>query len=98
MDGSKRLSSSSRCEKKGGLGMNRPVIIAMDFENRQEAERFLTSFSGESLFLKVGMELFYKEGPSLVRDWKREGHRIFLDLKLHDIPNKVKRAARQLAT
>lgn len=78
--------------------MNRPVIIAMDFENRLEAERFLTSFSGESLFLKVGMELFYKEGPSLVRDWKREGHRIFLDLKLHDIPNTVKRAARQLAT
>ncbi|WP_026700172.1 orotidine-5'-phosphate decarboxylase [Salibacterium aidingense] len=77
--------------------MNKPLIIAMDFKDRTAAESFLDSFTGTPLFLKVGMELFYQEGPSLVEAWKEKGHRIFLDLKLHDIPSTVQSAARQLA-
>lgn len=70
--------------------MNRP-IIALDFENRKQVEQFLKPFD-ESLFVKVGMELFYAEGPQIVRDIHALGHDIFLDLKLYDIPNTVGRA------
>lgn len=71
--------------------MNRP-IIALDFPDRQGVETFLSHFSEEKLFVKVGMELFYQEGPAIV-SWLRElGHDIFLDLKLHDIPNTVESA------
>lgn len=71
---------------------NRP-IIALDFPNRQAIEDFLSQFpTGESLFLKVGMELFYQEGPEIVRWLKSQGHAVFLDLKLHDIPNTVEKA------
>ena len=66
------------------------VIIALDFPTREEALGFLDQFpAGEKPFVKIGMELFYAEGPQMVREIKSRGHRIFLDLKLHDIPNTV---------
>ncbi|MDN7244248.1 orotidine-5'-phosphate decarboxylase [Planococcus shenhongbingii] len=75
--------------------MNKP-IIALDFSSKQQVEEFLSKFD-EPLFVKVGMELFYQEGPELVRSIKAMGHQIFLDLKLHDIPNTVEAAMRGLA-
>lgn len=72
--------------------MNKAVIIACDFADRETCLRFLDRFTGEKPFVKIGMELFYAEGPQIVRDIKRRGHRIFLDLKLHDIPHTVKQA------
>lgn len=77
--------------------MNKSLIIALDFANREEVSNFLVPFEGQKLFLKVGMELFYQEGPSIVSELKNAGHDIFLDLKLHDIPNTVKSAMRRLA-
>ena len=69
------------------------VIIALDFPSREETLSFLDRFpEGEKPFVKIGMELYYAEGPQVVRDIKARGHKIFLDLKLHDIPNTVKRA------
>ncbi|BAK97862.1 orotidine 5'-phosphate decarboxylase [Oscillibacter valericigenes Sjm18-20] len=73
--------------------MNKDVIIALDFPNASEALNFLDCFpAGEKPYVKIGMELFYAEGPDMVRKIKARGHKIFLDLKLHDIPNTVKRA------
>jgi len=77
--------------------MNNSVIIALDFPNRLEVEQFLRKFSDEKLFVKVGMELFYQEGPSIIQAIKDKGHSIFLDLKLHDIPNTVYKAMIGLA-
>lgn len=71
--------------------MNKDVIIACDFESKKELESFLSNFN-ESLFLKIGMELFYQEGPSIIKYVKSLGHKVFLDLKLHDIPNTVYKA------
>ena len=69
------------------------VIIALDFPTREETLSFLDQFpAGEKPFVKIGMELFYAEGPEVVREIKARGHKIFLDLKLHDIPNTVKKA------
>jgi len=69
------------------------VIIALDFPTKEETLSFLDRFpEGEKPFVKIGMELFYAEGPSVIREVKARGHRIFLDLKLHDIPNTVRRA------
>jgi len=74
-----------------------PVIIALDFASKGEVSRFLDRFNEEKLFVKVGMELFYQEGPAIIHDIKEKGHQIFLDLKLHDIPNTVKSAMKGLA-
>ncbi|MGI6020363.1 MAG: orotidine-5'-phosphate decarboxylase [Lachnospiraceae bacterium] len=72
--------------------MERDVIIACDFAGKEETLAFLDKFTGRKPFVKIGMELFYSAGPDIVREIKNRGHRIFLDLKLHDIPNTVKKA------
>ena len=77
--------------------MAKDVIIALDFENREKTLSFLDQFTGEKPFVKIGMELYYAAGPAIVREIKARGHRIFLDLKLHDIPNTVKKAMRVLS-
>lgn len=78
--------------------MNRDVIIACDFKDKEETLNFLSKLKGETPFLKIGMELFYREGAPLVRELKGRGHKIFLDLKLHDIPTTVEKAMRNLAS
>ena len=72
--------------------MGKDVIIACDFASAEETFAFLDKFTGEKPFVKIGMELYYAEGPEIVRQLKARGHKIFLDLKLHDIPNTVKKA------
>ena len=72
--------------------MGRDVIIACDFDSAEKTFAFLDKFTGRKPFVKIGMELYYAEGPEIVREIKRRGHKIFLDLKLHDIPNTVKKA------
>ncbi len=76
--------------------INRP-IIALDFATLPQVKAFLSSFNGESLFVKVGMELFYQNGPAIVTNLKQLGHDVFLDLKLHDIPHTVQRSMKGLA-
>ena len=71
--------------------MNKDVIIALDFPTGVEAVEFIDQFKGRKPFFKIGMELYFAEGPDIVRALKGRGHRLFLDLKLHDIPNTVKR-------
>ena len=72
--------------------MGKDVIIACDFSSKEETLTFLDKFSGKKPYVKIGMELFYAEGPEIVREIKARGHQIFLDLKLHDIPNTVKKS------
>ncbi len=77
--------------------MPKDVIIALDFENKEKTLAFLDRFTGRKPYVKIGMELFYAEGPEIVRQIKARGHQIFLDLKLHDIPNTVQKAMRVLS-
>ena len=77
--------------------MGKDVIIALDFDSKEKTLAFLDRFTGEKPFVKIGMELFYAEGPQVVRDIRARGHKIFLDLKLHDIPNTVKKAMTALS-
>ena len=77
--------------------MGKDVIIALDFDSREKTLAFLNLFQDEKPFVKIGMELFYAEGPDIVRQIHARGHRIFLDLKLHDIPNTVKKAMAALS-
>ena len=72
--------------------MGKDVIIALDFDSKEKTLAFLDRFTEEKPFVKIGMELYYAEGPAIVREVKARGHKIFLDLKLHDIPNTVKKA------
>ena len=72
--------------------MGKDVIIACDFASKEACLSFLDKFTGRKPFVKIGMELFYAEGPSIVKEIKSRGHKIFLDLKLHDIPNTVKKS------
>ena len=77
--------------------MGKDVIVACDFASAEQTFKFLDQFTGRKPFVKIGMELFYAEGPSIVRQIKARGHKIFLDLKLHDIPNTVKKAMNVLS-
>lgn len=74
---------------------NRDVIVALDFNSKKKTLEFLDLFE-DDIFVKIGMELFYKEGPGIVREIKNRGHKIFLDLKLHDIPHTVKKATKSI--
>lgn len=77
--------------------MPKDIIIALDFSSSKETFDFLSQFKSLHPFVKIGMELFYAEGPEMVRRLKREGYKVFLDLKLHDIPNTVKKTMKVLA-
>lgn len=77
--------------------MGKDVIIACDFENKEQTLKFLDLFEEKKPFVKIGMELFYAEGPEIVKEIKNRGHKIFLDLKLHDIPNTVEKAMKVLS-
>lgn len=77
--------------------MGKDVIIACDFNSAEETFAFLDKFTGKKPFVKIGMELFYAEGPQIVREIKKRGHKIFLDLKLHDIPNTVMKSMKVLS-
>ncbi len=77
--------------------MGKDVIVACDFANKETVFQFLDKFEGKKPFVKIGMELYYAEGPDIVREIKRRGHKIFLDLKLYDIPNTVKKAMNVLS-
>jgi orotidine-5'-phosphate decarboxylase len=77
--------------------VNHPFIVALDFSSMEEVKTFLQPFQNETLFVKVGMELYYQEGPAMIAYLKEQGHQIFLDLKLHDIPNTVKQAMKGLS-
>lgn len=77
--------------------MGKDVIIACDFPSKEATLAFLDKFTGKKPYVKIGMELFYSEGPAIVREIKTRGHKIFLDLKLHDIPNTVEKAMAALS-
>ena len=72
--------------------MGKDVIIACDFDSKEKTIAFLDKFTNQKPFVKIGMELFYAEGPAIIQEIKKRGHKVFLDLKLHDIPNTVKKS------
>ena len=78
--------------------MGKDVIIACDFASKEEVLSFIDKFQGRKPYVKIGMELFYAAAPEIVREIKKRGHKIFLDLKLHDIPNTVKKAMHVLSS
>lgn len=78
--------------------MAKDVIVALDFSSKEQVISFLDKFEGRKPFVKIGMELFYAEGPEIVKEIKKRGHKIFLDLKLHDIPNTVMKAMKVLSS
>jgi len=78
--------------------MGKDVIIALDFDSKEKTLAFLDRFTEEKPFVKIGMELYYAEGPAIVREIKARGHKIFLDLKLHDIPNTVRKSMAVLSS
>ena len=78
--------------------MGKDVIVACDFDSKEKTLAFLDKFQGEKPFVKIGMELYYAEGPAIVKEIKARGHKIFLDLKLHDIPTTVKKAMAVLSS
>lgn len=78
--------------------MGKDVIVACDFASAEQTFAFLDKFTGRKPFVKIGMELYYAEGPSIVKEIKKRGHKIFLDLKLHDIPNTVKKSMAVLSS
>ena len=78
--------------------MAKDVIVALDFSSKEQVINFLDKFEGRKPFVKIGMELFYAEGPEIVKEIKKRGHKIFLDLKLHDIPNTVMKAMKVLSS
>ena len=78
--------------------MAKDVIVALDFASGREVFEFLNRFGKEKPFVKIGMELFYAEGPSILKEIKARGHKIFLDLKLHDIPNTVRKSMKVLSS
>ena len=78
--------------------MGKDVIVACDFSSAEKVFEFLDKFTGRKPFVKIGMELYYAEGPSIVKEIKKRGHKIFLDLKLHDIPNTVKKSMAVLSS
>src|SRR5579875_2311489 len=91
------LNISVNVKEGAGKNMDNALIIALDFANGDAVGKFLLPFSDHRLFVKVGMELYYQEGPSIIQLLKEAGHQIFLDLKLHDIPNTVRSAMKGLA-
>lgn len=96
MENKKYGSVEIKSQGEGILNEKREVIIALDFPNLDTTLNFLDKFQGEKLFVKLGMELYLQNGPVVVEEIKKRGHKIFLDLKLHDIPNTVYKAVRGL--
>ncbi|ADC48173.1 orotidine 5'-phosphate decarboxylase [Alkalihalophilus pseudofirmus OF4] len=78
--------------------MQRPLIVALDVHQKEARDRLLETFKHDSIYMKVGMELYYQEGPRIIEQLKKDGHHVFLDLKLHDIPNTVGRAMKVLSS